>query len=441
MGEANRRDNATKEAMAALFQRGVEAMRRGQHGEAEIAFRRLWHIHLVRSDPDFIVAGMLGQCLLERARDGATGLLPSAAEWLAQSYHINPDPSVGIQLADAYQRMGMNREARELFTAIGQRSDEDGHAKPLIARTMLAGIDAADGRGDLIARMTELADADLTDAYAIDLRGFARKWLGRWADGWADRAKRFEVPGHPPSRALPPAIPYLTADMDLSGKTVCLWTEQGYGDLAFMSLWLKTLHARYPTTTFWLKGTPGHHDLITALGAPFAHYTPETVVDAQCSILDVPHLLGPAEPPLAPCDPMREEDGPLCVKLTGLRSNFNDHDRSCHDATAKAYLWRHMPEDTIDLDIAPLAESWSWGQTVATIRTAKALITVDTAVANIAAVIGTPCYLIPPTLPEYRWGTHPTTVPWAPSVSLIRRRKRDDWPWAFHHALRSLGLA
>ena len=56
----------------------------------------------------------------------------------------------------------------------------------------------------------------------------------------------------------------------------------------------------------------------------------------------------------------------------------------------------------------------------------RALLTVDTAVANIAAVLGVPTILIPQTMPEFRRGRY-DTVRWAPSVTIVRRPKRDAW--------------
>ncbi len=90
--------------------------------------------------------------------------------------------------------------------------------------------------------------------------------------------------------------------------------------------------------------------------------------------------------------------------------------------------------DTINLDLQPDVEEWPWDRTIHVIAEAHAVLTVDTAVANIAAVLGIPTILIPQTMPEFRWGRY-ETVPWAPSVQIVRRRKREDWPHALARAV------
>ena len=59
---------------------------------------------------------------------------------------------------------------------------------------------------------------------------------------------------------------------------------------------------------------------------------------------------------------------------------------------------------SVDLDTQPMAEGWSWRRTVKEIAECRALLTVDTAVANIAAVLGVPTILIPKTMPEFQLG-------------------------------------
>ena len=55
------------------------------------------------------------------------------------------------------------------------------------------------------------------------------------------------------------------------------------------------------------------------------------------------------------------------------------------------------------------------------------IITVDTAVAHIAAAMNKPVYVLLNAVPDWRWGLDAETTPWYSSVGLIRQDYPNDW--------------
>ncbi len=55
------------------------------------------------------------------------------------------------------------------------------------------------------------------------------------------------------------------------------------------------------------------------------------------------------------------------------------------------------------------------------------VVTVDTAVAHVAAAVGRPVFLLLRAVPDWRWGMGSETAPWYPSVRLFRQMRRGDW--------------
>jgi hypothetical protein len=81
-------------------------------------------------------------------------------------------------------------------------------------------------------------------------------------------------------------------------------------------------------------------------------------------------------------------------------------------------------------DLAPHIQSMS--DTAVFLKNLDLLICCDTAVAHLAGAIGTPCWLLLPYIPDWRWGVTGDTTPWYNSLRLFRQQKPGDWQGVFN---------
>jgi ADP-heptose:LPS heptosyltransferase len=61
------------------------------------------------------------------------------------------------------------------------------------------------------------------------------------------------------------------------------------------------------------------------------------------------------------------------------------------------------------------------------IRHLDLVISVDTAVAHLAASLGRPVWLLLPYVPDWRWQRETSTSPWYPSITIFRQPAPGDW--------------
>jgi tetratricopeptide (TPR) repeat protein len=76
-------------------------------------------------------------------------------------------------------------------------------------------------------------------------------------------------------------------------------------------------------------------------------------------------------------------------------------------------------------DLAPYTADMA--DTAAQMEQLDLVITVDTAVAHMAGVLGRPVWLLLPRVPDWRWMLERDDSPWYPSMKLFRQQKSGDW--------------
>jgi tetratricopeptide (TPR) repeat protein len=70
-----------------------------------------------------------------------------------------------------------------------------------------------------------------------------------------------------------------------------------------------------------------------------------------------------------------------------------------------------------------------WRDTAAAVSQLDLVVTVDTAVAHLAATVGTPTWILVPKMNvDWRWQLRRTDSPWYPAVRLFRQETIGDWP-------------
>ena len=73
----------------------------------------------------------------------------------------------------------------------------------------------------------------------------------------------------------------------------------------------------------------------------------------------------------------------------------------------------------------------SWLEMAALMSALDLVVTVDTAVAHLAAALAVPVWVALPFVPDWRWLLEREDSPWYPSMRLFRQQRQDDWPEVF----------
>jgi tetratricopeptide (TPR) repeat protein len=87
----------------------------------------------------------------------------------------------------------------------------------------------------------------------------------------------------------------------------------------------------------------------------------------------------------------------------------------------------YREEEVAGLPFAMCPSLQDFGDTARVIEQLDLVITVDTAVANLAGALGKKAWVMVPTYPEFRWGIEGEWTPWYPSLRLFRREHTREW--------------
>jgi tetratricopeptide (TPR) repeat protein len=274
-------------------------------------------------------------------------------------------------------------------------------------------------------------DADCHSTDARFQRSNVLLAMGRYEEGWKEYEARLEMRGVKDSlkargvdvSALPPAW-----DGQAQGRVMVLGT-QGAGDCIQFSRYLPHVEKRSGFTPYLIAGAP----LASFLGYDVPYWCDWSVyLDSLPLVLGMPEPIPPVDRALFRCSrriafkTYGKSAKQVGVCWKGSSQHRNDLDRSSPTDFREAFA-----SDDYELVSLQAGEDFTpkdYRETADLIATLDAVVTVDTSVAHVAGTLGVPTIVIPPTCPEYRWGTKGTTSPWYPSVRLVRRKKWDDWP-------------
>lgn len=159
------------------------------------------------------------------------------------------------------------------------------------------------------------------------------------------------------------------------------------------------------------------------------------------------YLEAPEDAPrLDPTDALR-----VGITWSGNRRMGHDADRSppsiatfasLFDLPGVRWLALHPEPDIQDegrpYGIEPLPAVRDLADTAGILRQLDLVITVDTAIANLAPALGVPTWVFTTTVPEPRWPVGHERSPWFPTVRPFRRRHLLDWENAVQAAVGAL---
>jgi hypothetical protein len=260
----------------------------------------------------------------------------------------------------------------------------------------------------------------------------------------------------------------------LRGKTLLIWSEQGFGDtLQF---------ARFLPHAMKLAGDDGRilfecqrellplfHDLPRAEAIPQGDPLPS--FDLQCALMSLPLALRttlhslPREvsyltPPPGRIARWRRRLEQISDKKIGLAWSTNAASptarrRSCR-LSEFAPLTSIPNTRLVSLQKGPAASEteaspfsitdwtsdlYDFADTAALIANLDLVITVDTAVAHVAGAIGKPFWVMVPFAPDWRWLLKRDDSPWYPTARVFRQPSAGNWKDVIHQVAGALRAA
>lgn len=290
--------------------------------------------------------------------------------------------------------------------------------------------------------------------------------MGQFREGWQAYEWRLEVPAF---RYRKLNRPYWNGE-PLDGKSLLVLSEQGYGDtIQFMRYLTHINHGvdkiifACPVPLLHLVPKIPNISLITST------ITPVTKFDLHVSLLSLPHIFRTDLhniPP--PCNffhvdeklihkwakKIQSDNFRIGIVWAGRRSHENDLNRSCHLSdfaplinipNVQFYsLQKEWTEDELAKTPKGMALNLLGGgfanfsDTAAAITHLDLIITVDTAVAHLAATLGKETWILLPYVPDWRWLMDKSDTPWYSTVRLFRQEKIGDWKSLFQQVALAL---
>jgi tetratricopeptide (TPR) repeat protein len=381
---------------------------------------------------------------------------------------IKPDlASAHRYRARALLLLGRTDEATaSLDTAVELQPDNPDN--PSIRAAVLTG----QGRfAEAVANLDQAVALEPQNPYFLQSRSVARLRLHDFEGGWADYRRRWEAPGfRTNSRGPTPLdlIPQLSVDDgrdDLLGKQVLVIGEQGVGDqIMFASILpdlirdaAKVVCVTSPRMQSLFEASfPGLESLGDAAGLDARRFDKVIAIGSlgpiyRQSLEDfsgAPYLrareaivagwrakLGEKTTPLRVGVSWRggaEITGGAArsLSLEGLRSLFERDD--CEFVSlqyGKVQAEIDAFNQTLKRPIRnfPREEIENFEALAGLVSTLDLVVSVQTTIIHLSGAVGTPCLVMIPFIPEWRYGAAGETMPWYKSVRLIRQQERGAW--------------
>ncbi len=424
---------------------GEALLRAGLRDEAEARLRQA-----LAAEPDHVRTLLLIVVLL---RDGNR---PAQAEPFARQAHALDPAAAAEALAGVLVDRGN----------IAYRANHPEQAEALYrqaAAILPAHAGVRVNLGNALAQQLRLPEAEAAyqAALAVDPESdeawfalaLARLLQGDMDQGFRLYEHRRGVAGMAPNYTRRPALPSWRPGDDLTGKRVLLAAEQGAGDIIQCVRYVPALTRLAEHVT--LEAPWPMAGLFDAIGVPVVTLEAKADCDLQIPVMSLPLLLGAgaSAPYLQPIEervwrwnawldrsPEHRRIGLVC---SGDPRHPRDLERSFPLATFAPLFdlpgvsfvivqtelrdgdWNTL-DDADDLRF-PGAALTDWADTAALLSGLDLLITIDTAAAHLAGVLGRPVWTLLPYCPDWRWGLGRDDCVWYPSMRLYRQSERGAW--------------
>jgi tetratricopeptide (TPR) repeat protein len=292
--------------------------------------------------------------------------------------------------------------------------------------------------------------------------------LGGFRRGFAEYEWRWGTPFFAPQRR------HFTAPLwrgeDVTGRTILLHAEQGFGDTIQFLRYAPRVAERgarviveVPCELVDLARS------VSGVAEVIRRGDPVPLCDVQCPLMSLPLAFGtelttvPAQIPYlaAPADRIAlwrgriPRDGRRGIGLvwSGRPSHDNDAARSIPFAllapllAARDRQFISLQPDVRESDRDAVAKSplialahpfADFADTAAVIALLDAVVTVDTSVAHLAGALGKPVFILLPWASDFRWLLDRADTPWYPTARLLRQPVPGYWASVIAQAARDI---
>jgi tetratricopeptide (TPR) repeat protein len=290
--------------------------------------------------------------------------------------------------------------------------------------------------------------------------------LGRMAEGWKEFEWRWQLEGMLPYRRKF-REPQWQGE-DLTGRTLIVHDEQGFGDTLHFCRYIPLLAARGAKIVFEC-----HPELLKTMRLSFAHEQLEIIprvpsfpgteglpeADYQVPLLSLPYLFGtrldtvPAATPYLRADPAESRRWQdrlahlprprIGLIWAGRPTHAQDPDRSIRLAQLAplagipgvSFVSLQKGDAAAQIATAPAglavhdftAELADFADTAAFLGAIDLVITVDTAMAHLSGALGKNVWMMNRYMPDWRWMLRREDSPWYPTMRMFRQSKAREW--------------
>jgi hypothetical protein len=286
-------------------------------------------------------------------------------------------------------------------------------------------------------------------------RAEAKIRLDDWS-GWVDREARCFNPREathwePYARQVQWTTKMWNGEEDITGMTILVMTDGGFGDLFQMLRYIPAL-ARVAGAVILTVPLECVTFVRSVVGQVATIITPDDLnamsVERYTWLMSLAATFGPLarfEPFRAPCpalrvrsteslrigvcwagisnSPSNNEDPHRSLSLDDLAPVLTRQDVCCHSLQVGSWASEAVRYPSLRQPAVPLT---TFADTANMIAGLDCVITIDTSVAHLAGILGASTFLLLHLAGDFRWGTDDFT-PWYPSMRIIRQRARSDW--------------
>ena len=285
-------------------------------------------------------------------------------------------------------------------------------------------------------------------------RGIARLITEDLLGGFADYEARWLLPEFKKR----PFNSHLWQNQDLEGKSILIYSEQGFGDTIQFIRYVPLLKEKNPNAIYLETHKPLVNLLrkISQIDGVFSKGDNLPKSDYHIPLMSLPHRfkstlknipkrtpylqVTESSPYIFKNNNLKEKNVKIGLVWAGRKSHKNDRNRSISLSLCLPFLINsNIQFYSLQCDEARETKKYSrhiidlstyltdFAATGSILRNLDLVITVDTAVAHLAGSLGVKCWVMLPFAPDWRWQLDKPDTPWYSSIRLFRQKEYRNW--------------